>query len=109
MDVADPGATSTLVQALLLALDDCERFHPVEAALQTRAYLGAIRGHLARLLRVADVRPEQLATLAAISDFAYGWGIVEAYTPRIQAQVGNGVVDSARGVGWAGKWMGMST
>jgi hypothetical protein len=50
MDVADPGATSARAQALLLALDDWERFHPVEAARQNRAYLGANRGHLARLL-----------------------------------------------------------
>ncbi len=47
VDVADPGATSARVQAMLLlrtALDDCECFHLVEAALQTRAYLGGTRG-----------------------------------------------------------------
>eukprot|EP00884_Botryococcus_braunii_P002738 jgi/Botrbrau1/12465/Bobra.0169s0012.2 len=87
MGDGDPGSMSVRVQTLLLALDDCERFHPVEAALQTRAYLGTIRGHLARLLRVADVRPEQLAALASISDFAYGWGLMDAYIPRLQTMV----------------------
>lgn len=87
MDVGNPGATSARVQTLLLALDDCERFHPVEASLQTRAYLGTIRANLARLLRLADVRTEQLSALACISDFAYGWGLMDAYTPRLQAMV----------------------
>ena len=45
------------------------------------------RGHLARALRVADVREELLATLAALSDFAYGWGALDAYLPRLHAQV----------------------
>jgi hypothetical protein len=43
MDYGDPGGTSRVVQALTLALDDAERFHPPEAALQTQHYLGAIR------------------------------------------------------------------
>ena len=43
MDYADPVGTSRLVQALTAALDDAERFHPPEAALQTQQYLGAIR------------------------------------------------------------------
>ena len=38
------------------------------------ACICARRGHLARALRVADVREELLATLAALADFAYGWG-----------------------------------
>jgi hypothetical protein len=36
---------------------------------------------------VADVREELLATLAALSDFAYGWGALDAYLPRLHAQV----------------------
>ena len=43
MDYGDPGGTSRVVQALTAALDDAERFHPPEAALQTQHYLGAIR------------------------------------------------------------------
>jgi hypothetical protein len=33
------------------------------------------------------VRPEMMHTLAAISDFSYGWGLLDAYAPRLQAQV----------------------
>ena len=28
-----------------------------------------------------------LATLATVSDFSYAWGIIDAYTPVLQAQV----------------------
>ncbi len=28
-----------------------------------------------------------LATLAAVSDFSYAWGIIDVYTPVLQAQV----------------------
>jgi len=45
------------------------------------------RNHLAHLLRLSDVRPEMMHTLAAISDFSYGWGRLDAYAPRLQAQV----------------------
>ena len=43
MDYADPAGTSRVVQALTAALDDAERFHPPEAALQTQQYLATIR------------------------------------------------------------------
>ena len=32
-------------------------------------------------------REEVLATLATVSDFSYAWGIIDAYTPVLQAQV----------------------
>ncbi len=32
-------------------------------------------------------REEVLATLAAVSDFSYAWGIIDVYTPVLQAQV----------------------
>ncbi len=38
--------------------------------------------------RVADVREELLATLTALADFSYGWGLLDAYLPRLQAAVG---------------------
>ena len=38
-------------------------------------------------LRVADVREELLATLTALADFAYGWGLLDAHVPRLQAAV----------------------
>ena len=44
------------------------------------------RGHLAHLLRLADVREEVQVTVAALSDFAYGWAALNAYAPRIQMQ-----------------------
>lgn len=43
MDYADPTGTSRSVQSLTIALDDAERFHPPEAALQTKQFLSAIR------------------------------------------------------------------
>ena len=39
------------------------------------------RGHLAHALRVADVQEELLATLSALGDFAYGWGLLDTYVP----------------------------
>ncbi len=87
MDYADPTGTSRSVQSLTLALDDAERFHPPEAALQTKQFLAAIRGHLAHTLRIADVKEELLATLAAVADFAYGWGLLDSYVARLQAEV----------------------
>ncbi|CAL8464950.1 g4485 [Coccomyxa elongata] len=87
MDYADPTGTSRSVQSLTIALDDAERFHPPEAALQTKQFLSVIRGHLAHTLRIADVKEELLATLAAVADFAYGWGLLDSYVARLQAEV----------------------
>lgn len=39
------------------------------------------------MCRVADVREELLATLTALADFSYGWGLLEAYLPPLQAAV----------------------
>lgn len=50
-------------------------------------FLAVIRGHLAHTLRIADVREELLATLAAVADFAYGWGLLDTYVARLQAEV----------------------
>lgn len=36
---------------------------------------------------MADVREELLATLTALADFSYGWGLLDAYLPRLQAAV----------------------
>ena len=36
---------------------------------------------------MADVREELLATLTALADFAYGWGLLDAHVPRLQAAV----------------------
>jgi len=36
---------------------------------------------------VADVREELLATLTALADFSYGWGLLDTHLPRLQAAV----------------------
>ena len=36
---------------------------------------------------MADVREELMATLTALADFSYGWGLLDAYLPRLQAAV----------------------
>ncbi len=46
-----------------------------------------MQGHLAHTLRIADVKEELLATLAAVADFAYGWGLLDSYVARLQAEV----------------------
>lgn len=33
------------------------------------------------------MREELLATLTALADFAYGWGLLETHVPRLQAAV----------------------
>lgn len=87
MYLDDPGGSSRRVQGVVAALNELERFHSGEASLQTAHYLSVIRGHLAHLLRLADVRPAMLDTLGAVSDFAYGWGLLDTYVARFQAQV----------------------
>ena len=37
--------------------------------------------------RVADVREELLATLTALADFSYGWGLLDAHLSRLQTAV----------------------
>lgn len=86
MHLEDPGGSSRRVQGVVAALHELERFHSGEAALQTAHYLSVIRGHLAHLLRLADVRPDMLQTLAAVSDFSYGWGLLDSCAPRLQAR-----------------------
>ena len=89
MSLEDPGASSRKVQGIVAALAELERFHGGEALMQTAHYSATIRGHLAHLLRLADVTPDVLHSLAAVSDFSYGWGLLDHYAPRLQAQVGH--------------------
>ena len=51
MDFKDPNGLSRIVQSLTVSVDDAERFHPPEAALQTKQYLATIRAHLRHTLR----------------------------------------------------------
>ena len=51
------------------------------------ACVWARRTHLAHALRIADVRQELLETLAAVSDFSYGWGLLDGHIDRLQAEV----------------------
>ncbi len=51
-----------------------------------------VQGHLAHTLRIADVKEELLATLAAVADFAYGWGLLDSYVARLQAEVDSALV-----------------
>jgi len=51
MDFKDPNGLSRIVQSLTISVDDAERFHPPEAALQTKQYLSTIRSHLGHTLR----------------------------------------------------------
>lgn len=38
-------------------------------------------------LHSVPCRDEVLATLTTVSDFSYAWGIIDTYTPVLQAQV----------------------
>lgn len=87
MTLADPGDSSRRVQGVVAALNELERFHGGEALMQTSHYLTQIRGHLAHLLRLSDVTPGMLHNLAAVSDFAYGWGLLDLQASRLQALV----------------------
>ena len=87
MSLDDPGASSRKVQGIVAAVAEIERFHGGEALMQTAHYSATIRGHLAHLLRLADVTPDMLHNLAAVSDFSYGWGLLDFYAPRLQAEV----------------------
>ena len=88
MSLEDPGSSSQKVQGVVAALAELERFHGGEALMQTAHYSATIRGHLAHLLRLADVTPDMLHNLAAVSDFSYGWGLLDHHAPRLRAQVG---------------------
>ena len=83
----DAGDVSQHAQGVAAALDDLQRFPPPDAALQTAHFVDKARGALALLLRVADVRPEVLLSLAAVADFGYAWGLLQAHVPRLHALV----------------------
>ncbi|KAK9819467.1 hypothetical protein WJX74_009419 [Apatococcus lobatus] len=87
MDLDDGAGSNRRVQQLNAALDDVERFHPAEAAAQTKAYLAEIRGHLARLLRLADLQPELLHALDHVAAGAWAWAPLQSHTARLQAMV----------------------
>lgn len=87
MELEDPAGSSNRVQRIVAALNELDRFHGGEAHIQTTHYSGQIRSHLAHLLRLADINPDMLHNLAAISDFSYAWGLMYSLAPRLQAQV----------------------
>lgn len=87
MVLDDPPGSSRRVQSIVAALNELERFYGDDTSMHTAHYSTQIRNHLAHLLRLSDVTPELLHSLAAISDFSYGWGLLDNYTPRLQAKV----------------------
>ena len=87
MNLADPADSSRRVQGVVAALNELERYHGGETLVQTSHYVDLIRAHLAHLLRLADLRPDMLHSLAAVSDFSYAWGLLELQAGHLQAQV----------------------
>ena len=61
--------------------------HPVRSVAQWADESHANARSCVPWRRVADVREELLATLTALADFAYGWGLLDAHVHRLQAAV----------------------
>ena len=49
--------------------------------------LSALGPRLGEAARLADVSEGVLATLAALADFGYAWGLLDAHLARLQAEV----------------------
>lgn len=87
LDCKEDSKTGKKVQHMISALREVEQFHQVEGSLQTKQHLFQTRGHLQEMLQSLSVHESTLATISVVSDAAYAWGTIAAFTKQIHIRI----------------------
>ena len=78
--MAHVSAARLLTRAVSPA-SDVEAFHQIETSLQVKAFVTETRKFLRQMIRTVNVSLKVVTDLDVISDMAYAWNVVKAYTP----------------------------
>lgn len=73
-----PAADTLELRRLTSALAEVAAFHKVDASATARQHVGDVQDALDALARLGGVREELLASLAAVGDAGYAWGLLQA-------------------------------
>lgn len=87
-----PAADTLELRRLCSALAEVAAYHKVDASAAARQQVADVQGALDALARLAGVREELLASLAAVGDAGYAWGLLQSNMGALQVRfVGLGI------------------
>jgi WASH complex subunit strumpellin len=78
LNFSSPTAAARKIVNIVNALENVEEFHKIESSLQVKQFLGDSRSYLQRMIRVVNIKENDLAILNIISDFSFAWNLIQA-------------------------------
>jgi len=87
LSLENASESSRLAVSLITALEDAREFHQLEANLQVTQYISETKDSLLTMIRLAGAEDDILVQLQILSDFSYGWHIVDNFTGLMQSQI----------------------
>ena len=85
LDIENSLESSRMAVSLIQALDDAKEFHQLEANLQVTQYLTETKDALMSMIKLAAAEDDVLVQLQILSDFSYGWQLIDQFTVLMQA------------------------
>uniref|UniRef100_A0A0K2UPG6 Uncharacterized protein n=1 Tax=Lepeophtheirus salmonis TaxID=72036 RepID=A0A0K2UPG6_LEPSM len=89
LNLEDPLKSGRIAMKLIRALKESTELGQMDSNLQVKQYVMDSIEYLTQIVRYAGVKEEFLVLLQVISDFQYGWEIIDHFTPLIQEEVIN--------------------
>ncbi|XP_037084862.1 WASH complex subunit 5-like [Pollicipes pollicipes] len=81
-----PSDSRRLLQ-VMKALNDVQAFHRLESDAAVSQHLSELRQSLRRMVLLAALRDDMLATLSVVTDFSYAWLLVDKLTDSMQRSI----------------------
>mmetsp|Transcript_12766 Transcript_12766/g.36085 ORF Transcript_12766/g.36085 Transcript_12766/m.36085 type:complete len:1178 (-) Transcript_12766:150-3683(-) len=87
LDYTDSTAAGRKIQQLMKALEEVKEFHQIESSIQVKEFLSGASDFLSQMVRIANIKEQFLVTMSLVSDFSYGWQIVESFQDVIHKRI----------------------
>ena len=75
------------IEKTIRALEDVEQFEQVDTDAQIKQFLSDTRDLLRQMIRVVNIRRENLTKMEVITDLSYGFELLNDYTQTIHERV----------------------
>ncbi|EDV23219.1 uncharacterized protein TRIADDRAFT_27621 [Trichoplax adhaerens] len=80
----DSTSAGRKIVQLIQALEEVQEFHQLETNLQVKQFLAETGGYLRKMLRIINIKEENLISLDIVADMSYAWEIIDNFTELMQ-------------------------
>ncbi|KNC47128.1 WASH complex subunit strumpellin [Thecamonas trahens ATCC 50062] len=87
LSFVDPTLAGRKIKQLIVALEEVESLHHIDASLHVKEFLGDTRKYLQQMLYYVNIQNKVLVTLAVVTDLSYAWHILASYIDLMQAAI----------------------